>query len=165
MTGLVAVDPSTLAVRWSMRYINGLRNRPAVNARHCRGSNLYGFAHISPLGWRLRWTRLRRYSRIIVQPLILSPALSLPVSARHPYAVHAWSWVPSGVGQGAVAGGALVPLGPVAACGEDRIARPLAVMPPAPGKRTSHLIVGTMYSSRSCVCCRCPASPSCTRTG
>jgi len=58
-----------------------------------------------------------------------------------------------------------VPLGPVAAAGEADDVRPLAVMPPAPGKRTSHLIVGTVVIRQSCVCCRCPASPSCTRTG
>jgi len=39
--------------------------------------------------------------------------------------------------------GTLVSLGPVAAAGQADDMRPLAVMPPASGKRTSHLIVGT----------------------
>ena len=39
-----------------------------------------------------------------------------------------------------------MPLGTVAAAGKSNNGRPLAVMPPAPGKHTSHLIVGTAYT-------------------
>jgi len=83
-----------------------------------------------------------------------------------PCAVHAWSWVPSDAGQRRSSRG---DSGAAGACcsswGSRRLGRPSTVMPPAPGKRTSHLIVGMLWHSRSCVCCRCPASPSCTRTG
>ena len=37
-------------------------------------------------------------------------------------------------------------LGPVAYAGGADELRPLAVMPPAPGKRTSHLIVGSWHT-------------------
>jgi hypothetical protein len=40
-------------------------------------------------------------------------------------------------------GGALLPEGVVEAAGNRAGIRPLAVMPPAPGQRTSHLVVGT----------------------
>ena len=42
----------------------------------------------------------------------------------------------------------LVPRGVVHAAGDSSSVRPLAVMPPPPGKRTSHLVVGTLSTSR-----------------
>ena len=44
-------------------------------------------------------------------------------------------------------GAALVAEGEVAAAGKTYDIRPLAVMPPAPGLRTSYLIVGTLDKS------------------
>lgn len=41
-----------------------------------------------------------------------------------------------------------MPRGIVHAAGDSSSVRPLAVMPPPPGKRTSHLVVGTLSASR-----------------
>jgi len=64
---------------------------------------------------------------------------------RAPFAVHAWSWLPSADGRGIAARGSILYLGPIAsaATAKSTRMRPLAVMPPSAGKRTAHLIVGT----------------------
>jgi len=51
--------------------------------------------------------------------------------------VHKWSWNSES--------GSLRYLGLVVAAGREKHARPLAVMPPTPGKRCSYLIVGTVH--------------------
>ena len=43
-------------------------------------------------------------------------------------------------------GAALVAEGAVEAAGTEDNSRPLAVVPPAPGQRTSYLVVGTLYT-------------------
>ena len=57
-----------------------------------------------------------------------------------PYEVTSWSWSQRG-GPGGL--GELVCQGPVVAAGALTNWRPLAVMPPAPGKKNSYLIVGS----------------------
>ena len=60
------------------------------------------------------------------------------LSQGHNCTIHAWSWAD---------GSGLRAEGPVPAAGVEVGPRPLAVMPPAPGKRTAHLIVGTRERS------------------
>lgn len=48
-------------------------------------------------------------------------------------------------------GGRLTPLAPLEAAGRVELRRPMAVVPPAPGKRLSHLVVGIADRARVCV--------------
>ena len=61
-------------------------------------------------------------------------------SRLSPYCVTSWAWVPDGMG----GRGELVCQGPVEAAGTSNGYHPLAVMPPAVGKTTSYLVVGTL---------------------
>jgi len=84
--------------------------------------------------------------------------VSSQTASRH--GVQVWSW--------GIAGGTLEALrgvrtprlrfvGVIAAAGHRETDRPLAVMPRAPGKTVSYLIVGACFEPGSCVCCRFPS--------
>ena len=73
--------------------------------------------------------------------LAADPAAGLLYGASSAaFEAHAWSCVEDGPRV------RITSNGPIAAAGTSRGSRPLAVMPPAPGKRVSHLVVGESFS-------------------
>lgn len=141
---VVCVDPATRAVRWATASgtsigcggIAALPSRDIVVANSC-GSNL--FTH--------------RLSDGVRVGSLESPGLDMFMAgdpatgtifggsrgiAREKCTVHAWRWAADGSGLRAE--------GSIAAAGTNYSSRPLAVMPPAPGKLASHLIVGVQDS-------------------
>ena len=140
---LVAVDPTTRAVRWTS----------AVGSIY----GCFGIAVLPSLGIAVVNTRDSLFAYRISDGVrvgsLAVPGLDFFLAADDAtgavygaafstgYEVHAWHLATDGAAM------RISSNGPVTAAGSRDDHRPLAVVPPAPGKRASHLVVGTGESS------------------
>lgn len=167
---LVCVDPTTCDIRWvsvvlenhsdyrmrgdglyqrhkSDRYASAcLTLLPALGAVVSMYGDVF-FVHRLSDGYHvgtLRVPGLRRFMASDPATGVVYTSMRCENEERRVnnlYAVHAWSCATDG------AGISVNDLGPVPAAGTRERARPLVVMPPAPGKTVSHLVVGVLGSS------------------
>ena len=136
---LVAVNPLTREARWvsatdEFSHCFAMAALPAhevVVASSGSGLCAYSLADGRRVG-ALPDTRIvLPLTADIATGAVYGSMLSVALSS-----VHAWSCTPDG------AGVLIASAGPVPAAGAIGAYRPLAVMPPAPGKKASHLVVG-----------------------
>lgn len=143
---LVAVDPSTYAVRWKsaepVQNCSGIAALPVhgvviVNSVNCLSAHrLFDGRCVG----QLAVPGLDSY--VAADPTTGTIFASVNSSGGSVWkGVHAWSCVSDSTGMQITA------VGQVLLAGGRPSMRVLAVMPPAPGKRDSHLIVGTTRSS------------------
>lgn len=145
---IVSLDMVTFAVQWSVESgtmgCGGIATLPAQGVAVINGRDTL-FIHRLADGARLGSDHIFSDS---VMPLgrflaadLASGIVFCTVKNYAPggHAVCSWSC--------AADGSKLIRQGPVTAAGVRAVSRPLAVVPPVPGKRTSHLVVGTHGSS------------------
>jgi len=141
---LVAVDPATRSVRWrsaagSLGACDGIAALPSLGVV-VTGSDESLFAHRLSDGSRvgsLEVPGLWLY-------LAADSAAGIVYGTTYDHievTVHAWSCVADGAGVRISRGMS------VGAAGSSKYSRTLAIVPPAPGKRVSHLVVGSRNSS------------------
>ena len=140
---LVAVDPATRAVRWasaegSIDGCYGIAMLPSLGIAVVNTCGLS--AHRISDGVRVGSLAAPRLDFFMVAD-DSAGAVYGTVACTRGYDVHAWSVTADG------AGIRITSNAPVTAAGTGTYSRPLAVVPPAPGKRVSHLVVGTGKSS------------------
>ena len=140
---LVSVDPATRTVRWTSS-AGGFNERAGIATLASLGVVIINtsdhlFAHRLSDGSRVGSLSVPGLGRF----LAADPATGSVFGsfADNGYVVHAWSCAAY------EAGVRIASDGPVAAAGTIHDTRPLAVVPPAPGKRVSHLVVGVAFSS------------------
>ena len=134
---LVAVDPATRTARWSS------------GVGYCTGIAALSAIGVVVVGCMISFSAYRisdgaRAGSLAVSGLGIflaaddtTGAVYGTVSSGTEYSVHAWECIADG------AGIRMTSNGPVTAAGSRDDPRPLAVMPPAPGKTASHLVIGT----------------------
>ena len=141
---LVAVDPTTCAVRWTLDerrmdgQCNGIVALPSLgvvvvsdpvflSAQRLSDGRHVGSVRAPQLNWFLA----------------ADDASGVVFGSTEEYRpiVHAWTCATVG------AEIRFTPAGPVVSAGARPNHRPLAVMPPAPGKKVSHLVVGNAWTS------------------
>ena len=132
---LVAVDAASRAVRWSAALGGGCYSIAVLPAQSVVVVGDFGTRELHTLHLS-DGTRMASANADWPTFVVADPALAT-VYVSTLYQVSAFRWD----------GAALVAEGVVEAAGATRNDRPLAVVPPAPGQRTSYLVVGTGLSS------------------
>lgn len=140
----VAFDTSARAVRWSsdIAACGGIATLPAhgiAALASCEQSKL--FFHRLSDGCRVGSVAVPKSSlRWFIAADAESGAVFGTCRSESGFAVHAWSCLSGGSRR-------LKSEGPVLAAGVEKFPRPVTVVPPAPGKKKSHLVVSATLSS------------------
>ena len=148
---LVAIDPSSHAVFWRSAVVHhgGAENAeltvllPLGVVVVCCGDTLFAL-RLSD-GVRVgRCGGLGTHDSLVSADPVTGTVFGSAVSdVSGLNEIHAWSFAPDGLGI------QITPDGPITAARSDRSFRPLAVVPPAIGKRISHLVVVAHDSDRA----------------
>jgi len=139
----VAVDPANCAVRWTSADLGcdvlGIVALPSLGITVIN-TNQSLFAHRLSDGVRVGSLAVAGVNWFLAAD-DSTGAVYGAVESGERYGVHAWAFTADG------AGIRITSNGPVSAAGTRDSFRLLAVVPPVPGKRVSHLVVGTNMSS------------------
>ena len=141
-TCLVAVDPASHAVRWAtapglLRFCCGLAPLPEHGIVVAANADETLFAHRLSSGERVGSLVVPGLGCYLAADPLTGVIFGNGVPVKDQCAIACFSWT---------AGSGFKTQGFVDAAGSRDSLCPLTVVPPAPGKRVSHLVVGTRYS-------------------